>query len=256
MNRSSVEMASSTAKPQRLDFGPVRSTPLKEQVATELKRLIDAGTLDAGQQLPSERELAEQLQVSRGTIREAIHFLHALGYLEVRHGLGTFVCTSYDDVERLRIAWREWTFRHASRVHDLLELRKGFESFAAELASQRQLREPLDRLAAALDQMNRAAQASDVAALVEADVAFHDALCDGSGNIALSELGKALGRQLIPERAATFAIQGRPALSLKEHRAILDAILAGEAEVAREQVRTHLESVRSEIDREIMGYGT
>jgi GntR family transcriptional regulator, transcriptional repressor for pyruvate dehydrogenase complex len=250
-----VEMALPLTKQERLQLEPVHPTPLKEQVASELKRLIDEGTLQRGQQLPSERELAEQLRVSRGTIREAIRFLHALGYLKVRHGLGTFVHASSGDVERLRAAWRDWTLRHATRIHDLLELRKGIESFAAELASQRQPSEPLERLAEALNQMREGALEGDVPALVEADVAFHDALCEGSGNAALTELVQALGRQLVPERAATFAIPGRPEQSVREHKAILDAVRAGDGQLARLQVLAHLDSVQSEIDREIMIHG-
>lgn len=253
---SDVRNTSPLASEERLQLGPVYPTPLKEQVATELKRLIEDGTLQPGQQLPSERELADQLRVSRGTVREAIRFLHALGYLEVRHGLGTFVHASSGDIERLQLAWRDWTLRHASRVHDLLELREGVESFAAELASQRQLAEPLQRMGAALDEMREAARIADVAALVRADVAFHDALCEGSGNTALAGLVKALGRQLIPERAATFAIPGRPEQSLREHGAILDAVCVGDARLARLRVLTHLESVKSEIDREILVSGS
>lgn len=255
MSTKGAEMASPLTKQDWPQFGPVHPTPLKEQVASELKRLIDEGTLQRGQQLPSERELAEQLRVSRGTLREGIRFLHALGYLEVRHGLGTFVHAASGDTERLQAAWRDWTLRHANRIHDLLELRKGIESFAAELASLRQLPVPLERMDEAVSKMREAAQDADVATLVEADVAFHDALCEGSGNTALAEFVKALGRQLVPERAATFAIPGRPEQSVREHRAILEAVRVGDGQLARLQVLTHLESVQSEIDREIMIYG-
>jgi GntR family transcriptional regulator, transcriptional repressor for pyruvate dehydrogenase complex len=250
-----AQMVSPLTKQDLPLFGPVHPTSLKEQVASELKRLIDEGMLKRGEQLPSERELAEKLHVSRGTVREGIRFLHALGYLDVRHGLGTFVHAASGDAERLQAAWRDWTLRHANRIHDLLELRKGIESFAAELASVRQLSEPLARMGEAVSQMCEAAQEADVAALVEADVAFHDALCEGSANAALAELVKALGWQLLPERAALFAIPGRPEQSVREHRAILEAVRVGDVQLARLRVLTHLESVQSEIDREIMIYG-
>src|SRR5215213_8514226 len=97
---------SSAATPgkEKLTLEPVRPLALKERVIGQLTRLIDEGILKPGDQLPSERELSEELKVSRGTVREAVQFLGALGLVEVRHGSGTFVRLGTDP-SALRDEW-------------------------------------------------------------------------------------------------------------------------------------------------------
>ena len=224
---------------------PLRPQPLKEQVIGQLKRLVEDGLLRPGDQLPSERELSEQLQVSRGTVREAVQFLHALGLVEIRHGSGTFVASARD-VHELRREWQRWTLGHSGRIHHLLEVRRGLESFAAELAATRVVPHGLKAMAEAIEQIQAATD--DVTALVQADVAFHRALCETTGNAALVELADVLGQQLLRERAAVWDIPGRPARSLEEHTAIYEAVKAGDAARARACVLEHLTSVERDID--------
>lgn len=223
----------------------LRPQPLKDQVIGQLKRLVEDGVLRPGDQLPSERELSEQLQVSRGTVREAVQFLHALGLVEIRHGSGTFIASARD-VHELRREWQRWTLGHSARIHDLLEVRRGLESFAAELAATRVVRHGLQAMEDAIALMQAATE--DVTALVQADVAFHSALCETTGNAALVELADALGQQLLRERAALWDMPGRPVRSLKEHMSIYGAIKAGDAARARANVLEHLTSVERDID--------
>lgn len=243
-------MATASGKP-RLELEPVRPLALKERVIRQLTRLIEEGVLSPGDQLPSERELSEELQVSRGTVREAVQFLGALGLVEVRHGSGTFVRLRTDPSE-LRDEWREWTIRHAGRIHDLLEIRKGLEPFAAELAAHRATEEDLVAMEEALEQMVPAMDLPDVTALIQADVAFHHALCAAAGNDALSEFADALGEQLIQERGTIWNLPGRPARSLAEHEAIRDAVRARDPAAARQAVFAHLESVEDELGASVV----
>jgi GntR family transcriptional repressor for pyruvate dehydrogenase complex len=243
-------MAASRSKP-RLELEPVRPLALKERVIRQLTRLIEEGVLEPGDRLPSERELSEDLQVSRGTVREAVQFLGALGLVEVRHGSGTFVRLSTDPNE-LRDEWRDWTIRHAGRIHDLLEIRKGLEPFAAELAANRAGDEDLAAMDEALDLMAPAIDSPDVTALIQADLAFHHALCAAGGNQALAEFADALGEQLVQERGTIWNLPGRPARSLLEHRAICDAIRAGDPEGARLAVLAHLTSVEGDLGASVL----
>lgn len=236
-----------------LDLEPIRPLALKERVVRELRRLIEEGVLKPGDQLPSERELSEELQVSRGTIREAVQFLQALGLVESRHGTGTFVRSPAADPRGLREEWREWTVRHAERIHDLLEIRKGLESFAAELAAQRAGEEDLAAMEDAVEQMQPAVDSPDVTALIQADLAFHHALCAAAGNGALSEFADAIGGQLVRERGTTWNLPGRPQRSQREHRAICDAIRSGEAGRARRAVLEHLNSVEADLGASVLG---
>ena len=224
----------------------LRAESLKEQVIAQLRALIDDGVLRSGDQLPSERDLGEQLGVSRSTVREAVQFLQALGLVEIRHGAGTFVRKDHDS-GALRDEWRQWTLRHAERIHELLDVRRALEGLAAELAAANADADALEAMEDALRRMDAAAATDDVAGLVSADVLFHEALCAGSRNRALAELASAVGAQLVRERAATFAVADRPRRSLVEHRKIYDAVRAGRAAAARNALLRHLWSVEHDM---------
>lgn len=238
-----------TTRPEAVRLESLRPLPLKEQVLRQLNRLIDEGTLRPGDRLPSERELAEQLEVSRGTVRESVQFLHALGVIEIRHGSGTFVRHASTDRQALRDEWRRWTVRHSDTVRDLLEVRMGLESFAAELAVRRMGAEGPEKMAAALERMEDAVEAHDVPALVRSDVAFHEALCAAAGNRALAELAAGLGDRLVQERATTWSLPGRPERSLAQHRRIYEAVSLRDAARARRSVLVHLASVLNDVEQ-------
>jgi GntR family transcriptional repressor for pyruvate dehydrogenase complex len=230
-----------------LPLSPLQPLSLKEQAKQELKRLIDDGALQPGDRLPSERELSEQLQVSRGTVREAVQFLRALGLVQIRHGAGTFVSEASADPVALRAEWRGWTVRNAQRLHELIEVRKGIETLAAELACVRQKPEGLQTMKRALDQMHAAADERDVTALVQADLQFHRGLAEAGGNNALVELVTLINDQLLAERAAVLDMDERSTRSLEESREIYEAVLAKEPSLARAALIRHLYSVEASI---------
>jgi GntR family transcriptional regulator, transcriptional repressor for pyruvate dehydrogenase complex len=225
---------------------PLRAQPLKEQVLEQLRALLDGGALKPGDQLPSERELSEELAVSRGTVREAVQFLGALGLVEIRHGQGTFVRATLANRE-VHDEWRAWTLRNSGRIRDLLEVRRGLESFAAELAAQRRAEAELRSLEETLEGMATAIRSGDVTALVQSDVNFHHGLCAAAGNPALVELADVLGQRLLPERAAAWDVPGRPERSLEEHTAIFKAVTSGDATAARAALIAHLDSVERDL---------
>jgi GntR family transcriptional regulator, transcriptional repressor for pyruvate dehydrogenase complex len=224
---------------------PLGGLGVKERVAGQLRGLIEDGSLQAGQQLPSERELAERLGVSRSTVREAVQFLGALGLVEIRHGSGTFVRPEGDRAQ-LPSEWLQWTRRHTMHVHELLEVRRGLEALAAELAAERS--HDLAAIEDALADMEAALDGPDVPALVEADLAFHTALAAASGNAALRHLTESLGRELLRERGAIWNKPGRPERSLREHRRIYEAVRARDPLGARTAIVDHLESVEQDVD--------
>lgn len=235
---------------QAIHLEPPRPRPLKDQVVGELRRLIEEH-LQPGDQLMSERDLSENLQVSRGTVREAVQFLRSLGLVEVRQGSGTFVRAIHSGPRELRLRWREWTLHHAERINELLEVRSGLEGFAAELAAKRLAGGGVRMMADALELMTAAAASGDVAAAVEADALFHRGLCTATGNPTLLELDDALSSQLIPERAAAWDLPGRADRSIVEHGAILAAVRQGDGEAARAAAIGHLHSVQRELENDL-----
>lgn len=227
---------------------PLTALSRQEQVVRRISRLIEDGSLAPGERLPSERELSGQLQVSRGTVREAVQFMQALGLVEIKHGSGMFVRAPASGPGGARDEWRSWTQDHADEVRYLLEVRHGLECFAAELASERADATALEGMDQALAHMRGAVESREVPALVESDVEFHRALCAAAGNPALLELATSLGDQLIQERGATWDLPDRPQRSLAEHEEILAAIRSGDAVRARDSVVAHLNSVARDIE--------
>jgi GntR family transcriptional repressor for pyruvate dehydrogenase complex len=243
--------------PAKIRLPPLRTPPLKEQVIHELMRLVKDGALAPGDRIPTERELSERLAVSRGTVREAVQFLQALGVLEIRHGSGTYVAGSASRAQDLRREWQRWTRNHAGRVQELLEVRQAVESFAAEVAATRVAAGVVDAsaLAAMVEALGglEGGDPSDVPDLVRADMLFHRSLCRASGNSALVEFADVLSNELVRERAALFAIDGRLELSCVEHRAIQEAVAGGRPGDARDAVLAHLRSVEVDIARALLG---
>jgi GntR family transcriptional repressor for pyruvate dehydrogenase complex len=229
-----------------VELTSLRSPSVRELVLAQLRRLIEDGMFPPGARLPSERELSDQMQVSRGTVREAVQLLAALGVVEIRHGHGTFVRRRPGAAD-VREEWAEWTVRHSGHVRELLEVRRGLESFAAELAARRRAAEDLAAMEETFDETAAATEPVDVPALVQADMGFHHALYEATGNRALVELLDAIGQRLTRERATTWDFAGRPQRSLEQHREIVDAIAAGAPAQARDAVIAHLRSIEAEL---------
>jgi GntR family transcriptional repressor for pyruvate dehydrogenase complex len=234
----------------RLD--PIHPVRLKEQAVRQIRRLIEDGALRPGDRLPAERQLSAQFGISRGTVREALQLLEAIGLLEIRQGEGAFVRATVADDGRLRLEWRDWVLRHRDRVREMLEVREGLEALAAELAASRRGQAGLAQMAAALEQMAAGGAAGDIALLVDADLLFHDGLARAAENGVLRDLASTLGRELVPERAAVFGTEGRPQRSIVEHREIYDAVRAGDPRAARVAARQHIASVRRDLEVRVL----
>lgn len=180
-------------------------------------------------------------------MREAVQFLRALGLLEVRHGSGTVVSHRSEDRQALRAVWQRWTAGNVGRIRELLEVRRGLDAFAAELASRRQRPDAMQAMIAAIEQMRGAVYDDDVTGGVEADVLFHRAIAEATGNVALTGLVDSIALQLLKERAAVWSEPSRPQRSLEEHTAIYEGISSGDPMAARMAALAHLESVEERI---------
>ena len=225
----------------------------RDDAVTQIRELIESLALKHGDRLPSERQLAERFGLSRGTVREALQFLAALNLVEIRHGGGCFVCACSNEVGGLRAGWLDWVTRHRGSILETLEVRLGCEMFAAQLAARRAGPTELAKLVEALRAMKTASETQDVPAFVQSDLAFHAALLEASGNATLQELVGALGKKLIPERAAIADISGRTVRSFAEHCAIYEAVQRGDAQAAALAMHHHLESVRHDVLVHLLG---
>ena len=251
-------MVVTARKKQRASTGPELRAPTaanrrRDNALARIRKLITQLKLGPGDRLPGERQLAAKFKLSRGTIREALQFLAALSLVEIRHGGGCFLRAASGDNEQVRAGWRDWVAQHRGRVLETLEVRLGCETFAARLAARRAGPSELEKLVEALRGMKIAAETHDVPAFVQSDIDFHAALLQAAGNKTLEELVGALGRALIPERAAILDVSGRAPRSFAEHTAIYEAIRQGDPQAAAHAMHQHLESVRRDVFVHLLG---
>lgn len=157
-------------------------------VAEKIKQLIVEQKLEAGDKLPTETELCEQLNVARHTLREGIKRLSQLGILESRTGSGTYVCgPSYDKVEEYLVYLKD---RREISKKEVYEVRVALESTAAAAvkASDAEIRQ----LESILNRMRRTVENSDYVKFVECNVEFHNAVADFSQNRLLVGITQAI----------------------------------------------------------------
>jgi GntR family transcriptional repressor for pyruvate dehydrogenase complex len=215
-------------------------------VVQSLRDIIKRRGLKPGERLPPERELTQLLATSRTSIREALHTLEGVGTVEIRAGLGTFVRASMPTDLR-GSWWEEYLANHRDRVLDMLEVREWLDGRAAALAARRASSDEINALERLLDHQARAVEANDITALVETDVQFHNLIARISRNAVIADLARGIINALRDDREAAFRLPGRPARSLAEHRAVLDAIRRGDAQGAEQLMWKHVQAVKGHV---------
>lgn len=211
---------------------------------------IVGGALAEGVRLPTEAELAQRFGVSRGVAREGLRSLEERGLVTVKHGSGATVrpASEWDMFNPDVIAAVLAGERGAQLLGDYLECRRLLEIEAAGLAAERAGRSHLVALAEALERMTAAAIQTPGAPSAEdrfhdADVAFHRAVIQATGNRALGRMTEPVHRALAAARRPLARPDLRLERSLPEHRRILAAIADGDADEARAAMRDHLLTV-------------
>lgn len=212
---------------------------LYDQVAEHIEDLISDGTLQSGDKLPSERELAQRLGVGRGVVREAVKLLAERGLVSVEPGRGTFIAEldTYlfsDQLGRfLRVG------RHS--YSDLNEVRRILEVEIASLAAQRAGVEDLERMKQAIQDMEDNITSAD--GYIEADLAFHQALARATKNEIFLLLIDVMVDSLRELRRLTVQVPGAPERARDWHKVIYEAVEKGDSAAAREAMWGHMQQV-------------
>lgn len=223
----------------------LRHGSLSDDVAQRILTAIDSGEFKPGDRLPTEPVLAQMLGVGRTSVREGIGKLRMLGVVEVRRGLGTFICDNARTDPQL--AFLQWTAEHHYRIIDLFEVRMALEATAASLACARATAAELRALEKAAKDHVAAHQSDDLVNLVSTDQAFHVALVTCSHNNALRHVYDILVPQLLDYRRKSLALAGAAHRSADDHMSIVSAIRDRDAHAAEQTVNKHLSTLYQEI---------
>lgn len=230
-----------------MPFQEINSEKLSKSVVRQVEQLILRGILRPGERLPSERELAEKLAVSRPSLREALSELQGSGLLTSRAGAGIFVA------EVLGSAFSPALMRlfgtHDEAVYDYLAFRKDLEGLAAERAARVGSNTDLKVINAIYVKMEAAQSKRSSDEEARLDAQFHMSICEAGHNVVMLHMMRSMYELLqtgvFYNRQVTFRQRSGRSELLGQHRAINEALQARDPEAARAAVHNHLDFVAS-----------
>ncbi len=221
----------------------IKKTRIHEEVVAQIHELIREGRFKAGDQLPSERELAETFQVSRTSVREAIRALETEGLIKSRTGMGNFVADL--PIESLVAPLAKLLVEGKDALANIFELRKLIEPQIASLAAERATVTDIGNMKRLLEKQRDQVQSG--ATGVEADSELHFAIGQATQNHAIEKLVSGLLEVLSHSREESLQTAGRRQASIDSHRAIVAAIERHDQAGAQEAMRHHIEQVEQNV---------
>lgn len=225
---------------------PVKKVRLYETIVKQIQKLISSGTLKPGQRLPPERELAEELGVSRTSIREALRALETMGYLESKVGVGGGTYVKEITFSNIISPFSETLLQNDDFIVELLEVRLVLEIEVVRLAAMRRSDDDIRRLRDAVEQMRAEIGRGETG--LNGDNAFHRVLADAANNRVLHEFVGMCGNLLEVEREEHLrARTDEPLSALTQHELILNAVIDRDADTAQRLMQEHILSVSSVI---------
>lgn len=224
-------------------FAAVKRSAISEDIVDNLLTLIRERELRPGDKLPPERELAATMHVSRPSLREALRALAIMNVVEIRQGDGTYV-TSLEP--KLLMAHLDFVFALTDATFlELFEARKiletGIVALAAERIDDQEIGEMESCVAHSMECVD------DRAAFVLADVQLHAIIARAAKNSILERFMASISQLGQESRNRTVALPGVTRQSVRDHRAIVDALKARDAQAAREAMLRHLDNVQREL---------
>jgi len=199
---------------------PIKRNSLADEVAQRLQEQISLGTYKTREKLPTEPALMETFGVGRSTIREAVRILANSGVLRVQQGLGTFVEEQTGIVEPLPQRLKRAQFEDLDEVRQLLELK------IAQKAALHRTAEDIERMKEALKKRKEYGAANEIAACIEADIDFHVAIAQASGNSILMDLYRTVAMHLKAKFLERFKTTDTFINTQHLHKNLLNSIVA------------------------------
>jgi GntR family transcriptional regulator, transcriptional repressor for pyruvate dehydrogenase complex len=222
-------------------YAPIERRKVYELVSERLGAQIGT-SLQPGDTLPSERELAGRYAVGRSSVREALRMLESRGLIESR-GSGAFVVAPWRNPFQEPIG-AVVAGEEVDRTQ-LFEVRRMLEAEAASLAARRRSQGDLELMHEATDAMAAAVDSLDD--YVAADIRYHLVIAEATGNRLLLHLMQAIRERLTEMFGTVYRFPGGPQRSIAQHREITQAIAAGDTEQARQLMTDHILRVEREL---------
>lgn len=216
-------------------FKPVPRSSVVHHIMEQIKDAMASGALRRGDRLPPEPQLAEELQVSRASLREVLKVLESLGILETRRGAGTFIAKK--PKQQVADSLLFLLLLEDGTEDQLVELRYVLETSFTKLAQQRVQPRHLAALEASIAELERAIERGEVD--VDIDIAFHRTVLEATGNPFVIQVGTSIF-ELFRESMGR-GVRTNSAAAVAHHRMIVDALRCKDPARVDEAIRVSYE---------------
>jgi len=230
---------------------PLERRRLSDAAIDQIINLVRSGSFAAGDKLPSERELAKDLGVSRVLVRESLRALEALGLIEVKPGIGAFV-TQQSPVN-MQIA--TYLKSHPVKVLEVVEVRAALAGLAGELAAKRLTDDELAQLASLCTAQRAAFASGRLSDLPDLDEEFHSIIYAATRNHVLVSTYDHTRSVLDNIRWNYITLMTRTEESLREHERILEALTERNPRASAAALRRHAQRSEADIRKFVRQFG-
>lgn len=231
-----------------MEFEQIVTPKIYELVIAQIKQMIYHKRLLKGDKLPSERELASQLGVSRTAVREALRALEMLGLIVSHHGEGTFVASIFPEEKLFEPL--SLIFMLEDNPVELGEVRSMLEIQCACFAAERITSEERGLLQVCIKDFQSLREGP---CLAEVDKRFHTLIAKASHNTLLyylySSIHEVVSHHIVNMRALIMADISNSQILAKQHLAVYEGIAAGDSQAARQAMAEHMRFVRSKYEQ-------
>lgn len=223
------------------------------RITRQIENLILRGILRPGARLPSERDLAEQLEVSRPSLREALAELEESGLVETRPGSGAYIANVLGSAFAPPLVRLFST--HQEAVFDFLAFRRDLEAMAAERAASEASDADLDMITNIFEKIEKAHEKRASKEEAALDAEFHMAIIEASHNVVMLHVMRSmfdlLREGVFYNRQTMFSVRATRRDLLSQHRAIHNAIVARDPKAAREAMTAHITFIESAMEKQV-----
>ena len=219
----------------RLQIGNIKNERkyLRDLIFEKLQQAIFSGKFKSGDRI-TEKEIAEELRVSRTPVREALYRLASTGLIKIIPHRGFLIS--------------RWSSRE---IKDVIELRIALEVFAVKLAIQRILPNEINELKILIAKMEKAVKRKDIIKASHLNSLFHDKIILASKNKELSEVTEPIKNKIYHFRIISISTPNRLEESFKEHKEILNALINEDGKLAQKLISQHIQKVGLIIEKKL-----
>ncbi len=248
-------MTVKSTRPEPLqEVTPIRRMSLSDKIIEQIIDLISRNVLQPGERLPSEKDLCKRFEVGRATVREALRSLAVMGILDGRVGEGTFVSHNNQRYLERNLQWGLLLDR--KKVEDLLETRLMLETQTAFSAARQATPANLEAMEATIQGMENSVDRPEQ--YLRFDLDFHLVVAQATQNTILYHLVsmtrgylQAWIEESLVSPPSSPEDRHRAESSIREHRDILRALRAGQAEQARQAMKAHILSSSADLQQHL-----